>query len=234
MTRDSRLLTSVQSSAETSDTPAQDESVTSQPTSEGRPAQVTLALSAESGRTVSALVQTADLTTALADYTGVAQRVAIPPGVTSVTFPIETTRDGLVERDEAFRVMLTAPTSATLGSAVTDVPLVDERIDLEAVLAAIGSRTKLVFIAAPNNPTGTTNTRVELDAYFERVPEHVLTVLDQAYFEYLDEPDYPEGVAEYLARGHRVIVLRTFVKKTEKTPAREVELAFLRMKEVKE
>ena len=44
------------------------------------------------------------------------------------------------------------------------------------------------------------------------MPSHVLTVLDQAYFEYLDEPDYPEGVAEYLAAGHRVLVLRTFSK----------------------
>ena len=99
-----------------------------------------------------------------------------------------------------------------LAALPVRVPLVDERIDLEAVLAAITPRTKLVFVAAPNNPTGTTNTRAELDAYFERVPEHVLTVLDQAYFEYLDEPDYPDGVSEYLAQGHRVLVLRTFSK----------------------
>ena len=99
-----------------------------------------------------------------------------------------------------------------LGAVPVRVPLVDERIDLDALLAAITPRTKLVFIAAPNNPTGTTNTRAELDSYFERVPPHVLTVLDQAYFEYLDEPDYPEGVAEYLAAGHRVLVLRTFSK----------------------
>ena len=99
-----------------------------------------------------------------------------------------------------------------LGAVAVRVPLVDERIDLEALLAAITPRTKLVFIAAPNNPTGTTNTRGELDAYFERVPEHVLTVLDQAYFEYVDEPDYPEGVSEYVSRGHRVLVLRTFSK----------------------
>ena len=45
------------------------------------------------------------------------------------------------------------------------------------------------------------NTRAELDAYFERVPEHVLTVLDQAYFEYIDDPDYPDGIEEYFRRG---------------------------------
>jgi histidinol-phosphate aminotransferase len=99
-----------------------------------------------------------------------------------------------------------------LGGVPVRVPLEDERIDLEALLAAITPRTKLVFIAAPNNPTGTTNSRAELDAYFERVPPHVLTVLDQAYFEYVEDPEYPDAIAEYLATGHRVLVLRTFSK----------------------
>ncbi len=99
-----------------------------------------------------------------------------------------------------------------LGGIPVRVPLEDERIDLEALLDAITPRTKLVFVAAPNNPTGTTSTRAELDAYFERVPPHVLTVLDQAYFEYIDEADYPEGIAEYLLSGRRVLVLRTFSK----------------------
>jgi histidinol-phosphate aminotransferase len=99
-----------------------------------------------------------------------------------------------------------------LGAVPVQVPLRDERLDLEAMLAAIGPRTKLVFIAAPNNPTGTTNNREELDAYFERVPAHVLTVLDQAYLEYLREPDYPDGIEEYFKAGHRVLVLRTFSK----------------------
>ena len=92
-------------------------------------------------------------------------------------------------------------------------PLVDDHYDLDALLAAIGPRTKLVYIATPNNPTGTMTTREQLDAYFERVPEHVLTVLDQAYFEYIDRPDYPDAIEEYLAKaGRRVLVLRTFSK----------------------
>jgi histidinol-phosphate aminotransferase len=99
-----------------------------------------------------------------------------------------------------------------LGGVPVRVPLKDERIDLDAVLDAVTPRTKLVFIAAPNNPTGTTNSRAELDAYFERVPPHVLTVVDQAYFEYLEDPDYPDAIAEYFQRGHRVLVLRTFSK----------------------
>jgi histidinol-phosphate aminotransferase len=99
-----------------------------------------------------------------------------------------------------------------LGGNPVRVPLEEERVDLDALLDAITPRTKLVFVAAPNNPTGTTNSRAELDAYFERVPPHVLTVLDQAYFEYIEDPDYPEGIAEYFLEGHRVLVLRTFSK----------------------
>jgi histidinol-phosphate aminotransferase len=99
-----------------------------------------------------------------------------------------------------------------LGAVPRLVPLSDGRYDLEALLDAIGPRTKIVYVCLPNNPTGTANTRAELDAYFERVPEHVLTVLDQAYLEYIDDHDYPDGTAEYLKAGQRVIVLRTFSK----------------------
>jgi histidinol-phosphate aminotransferase len=99
-----------------------------------------------------------------------------------------------------------------IGAVPVRVPLRQDRFDLEAILDAIGERTKLVFIAAPNNPTGTTSTRAELDAYFARVPPHVLTVIDQAYFEYVEDPDYPDAIEEYLKAGHRVLVLRTFSK----------------------
>ncbi|MFL5950623.1 MAG: histidinol-phosphate transaminase [Gaiellaceae bacterium] len=99
-----------------------------------------------------------------------------------------------------------------LGAEPVRVPLRDHRYDLDALLAAVTARTKLVYICHPNNPTGTINTRAELDAYFERVPEHVLTVLDQAYFEYIEDPEYADGVEEYFKAGRRVIVLRTFSK----------------------
>ncbi|HET7743966.1 MAG TPA: histidinol-phosphate transaminase [Gaiellaceae bacterium] len=99
-----------------------------------------------------------------------------------------------------------------LGATPIRVPLRDDRIDLEAVLAAISPRTKLVFLSVPNNPTGTTNTRDELDAFFASVPTHVLTVLDQAYLEYIDDADYPDGIEEYAKAGRRVFVLRTFSK----------------------
>jgi histidinol-phosphate aminotransferase len=99
-----------------------------------------------------------------------------------------------------------------VGAGPVRVALRDERFDLDSILEAITPRTKLVFIAAPNNPTGTTNTRDELDAYFAGVPSHVLTVLDQAYFEYIEHADYPDGIEEYAKEGHRVLVLRTFSK----------------------
>jgi histidinol-phosphate aminotransferase len=99
-----------------------------------------------------------------------------------------------------------------LGAVPVRVPLRDHRYDLDQLLAAITERTKLVYVCHPNNPTGTTNTRAELDAYWDRVPGHVLTVLDQAYFEYIDDPDYPDGIADYFKAGRRVLVLRTFSK----------------------
>jgi histidinol-phosphate aminotransferase len=99
-----------------------------------------------------------------------------------------------------------------LGAEAVRVPLRDHRYDLDALLAAITPRTKLVYICYPNNPTGTVNTRAELDDYFARVPEHVLTVLDQAYFEYIDDAGYADGVEEYFKPGRNVVVLRTFSK----------------------
>jgi histidinol-phosphate aminotransferase len=99
-----------------------------------------------------------------------------------------------------------------LGAAARTIALVDGRYDLQGMLSAVTARTKLVYICHPNNPTGTMNTREELDAYFERVPDHVVTVLDQAYFEYVDDPDYADGIEEYAKTGRRVVVLRTFSK----------------------
>ena len=99
-----------------------------------------------------------------------------------------------------------------LGARPVRVPLRDHRYDLEALLQAVTPQTKLVYVCLPNNPTGTTNTRAEMSAFLEQLPGHVLTVLDQAYFEYIDDPEYPDGVEEYFKQGRRVIVLRTFSK----------------------
>jgi histidinol-phosphate aminotransferase len=99
-----------------------------------------------------------------------------------------------------------------LGAIAQTIQLADGRYDLDAMVAAVTERTKLVYVCHPNNPTGTMNARAELDRYFDRVPEHVLTVLDQAYFEYVDDPEYADGIEEYLKAGRRLVVLRTFSK----------------------
>jgi histidinol-phosphate aminotransferase len=83
--------------------------------------------------------------------------------------------------------------------------------DPSAMLAAINERTRLVYFSNPDNPTGTIVRRRAMDDYFRRVPAHVTTILDEAYFEYVEDPDYPNGL-DYLRRGHRVAVLRTFSK----------------------
>ena len=100
-----------------------------------------------------------------------------------------------------------------LGAEAKRVSLDVHRYDPEAMLAEVTPRTKIVYLCNPNNPTGTMIGRGAIDAYFERVPDHVLTVLDEAYFEYVDDPEYPDGIEEYLKRdGRRVLVLRTFSK----------------------
>jgi len=99
-----------------------------------------------------------------------------------------------------------------MGAEPRRVPLADHRYDVERILGELTERTKIVYLCNPNNPTGTMNGRSQIDWYFEHVPDHVLTVLDEAYFEYVDDPDYPNGIDEYFERGRRVLVLRTFSK----------------------
>jgi histidinol-phosphate aminotransferase len=91
------------------------------------------------------------------------------------------------------------------------VPMRDWTHDLAAMARAIDARTRLVFIANPNNPTGTWNRRAELEALVEALPAGCLLVLDEAYFEYAEDPDYPNGI-ELVRRGAPVLVTRTFSK----------------------
>jgi len=102
--------------------------------------------------------------------------------------------------------------AAKLGAVSKRVPLRQHTYDLDALLDAVGPRTKLVYVCHPNNPTGTGNGRDELLRFLEQVPEHVLVVLDQAYFEYIDDPDYADGIEEHFKAGRRLVVLRTFSK----------------------
>ena len=83
--------------------------------------------------------------------------------------------------------------------------------DLDAMQALIDERTRLVFIANPNNPTGTWLKRDALEAFLEAVPEDVVVVLDEAYAEYVEDPEYPDGVA-WIERFPNLVVCRTFSK----------------------
>lgn len=101
---------------------------------------------------------------------------------------------------------------AVMGITVRRVPMTaGYAFDLDAMARAITPKTRLVFVANPNNPTGTIVRRAELNAFMDRVPEHVLVVLDEAYVEYVDDADYPDGM-DYLRQGRTVLIARTFSK----------------------
>lgn len=83
--------------------------------------------------------------------------------------------------------------------------------DLDAVLAAVTERTRLVYLCTPNNPTGTYIKKAAMQSFLERVPAHVLVVLDEAYIEYAEAEDAASGI-ECLQGGYNVLCLRTFSK----------------------
>lgn len=100
-----------------------------------------------------------------------------------------------------------------MGAKPVTVPLRNWKCDLDAMAAAVTGRTKMVFIANPNNPTGTYNTVDEVERFLARLPERVLPVFDEAYFEYatFGTPDYPSMIQDFFKR-RPVVVLRTFSK----------------------
>lgn len=97
------------------------------------------------------------------------------------------------------------------GGGPIEVPLKEDRHDLDAMASAVTEKTRLIFIANPNNPTGTINTEAELDRLMEKVPDGVLVVIDEAYFEYVQNPFYANSM-KHLRQGRDVLILRTFSK----------------------
>ena len=95
------------------------------------------------------------------------------------------------------------------GALPVEVPMADFGHDLEAMLAAVSSRTRLLFVASPNNPTGVANTEADLMTLVDQLPEHVILCLDEAYAEYLEHaPDLTAAIRA----GRKVICMRTFSK----------------------
>ncbi|MER2093005.1 MAG: histidinol-phosphate transaminase, partial [Saccharopolyspora rectivirgula] len=99
-----------------------------------------------------------------------------------------------------------------VGAKQVKVPLTaGHELDLDAMAAAITPATRMIFVCTPNNPTGTSLRREDLESFLDRVPEDVLVVLDEAYFEFVTDPDAPDG-AEITKRRANVTALRTFSK----------------------
>ncbi|MDX5439833.1 MAG: histidinol-phosphate transaminase [Alteromonadaceae bacterium] len=98
-----------------------------------------------------------------------------------------------------------------IGAKGVPVPAKEWGHDLDAMAAAVTERTKLVFVANPNNPTGTVHTARAIEAFLDKIPERVLVVLDEAYCEYLTGDEYPDGI-KLLERYPNLIVCRTFSK----------------------
>lgn len=92
------------------------------------------------------------------------------------------------------------------------VPLINGAHDLDAMADAITAKTKLVLICNPNNPTGVTNGATEMQRFLERVPDHVLVVVDEAYIEYATRSDFPDMINELRNGRKNILVLRTFAK----------------------
>jgi histidinol-phosphate aminotransferase len=117
--------------------------------------------------------------------------------------------DNVVVSQHAFAIY--GLVARTVGADCIAVHAKDFGHDLEAMLGAINERTRIVFVTNPNNPTGTWNHRDELIAFLNKVPENVIVLLDEAYFEYVHEADYPNGI-ELLDQYPNLVVTRTFSK----------------------
>jgi histidinol-phosphate aminotransferase len=99
---------------------------------------------------------------------------------------------------------------ATLfGACTIEAPSPDYQQDLEAMLNAITPKTRVIFIANPNNPTGALISQDKIDKFMSRLPENIIVVFDEAYFEFIDNP--PDAL-QYVREDRNIVVLRTFSK----------------------
>lgn len=117
--------------------------------------------------------------------------------------------DEAVMAEQTF-VIYKMEVTAAHGKPVV-LPMRQGRHDLEAMAAAVTPKTRLLFICNPNNPTGTMVTAAEVARLMERVPDSVIVVFDEAYYEYVQSRDFPDSLG-YVLRGRHAIVLRTFSK----------------------
>jgi histidinol-phosphate aminotransferase len=117
--------------------------------------------------------------------------------------------DEAVMAEQAFVIYRMVVQAA--GATPRPIPLKRYTHDLDGMAQAIGPATRLIFLANPNNPTGTIYTRDEWEDFLDSVPPHVVVVADDAYADYVEDPAYPNSLA-YHRRGRLLLTLRTFSK----------------------
>lgn len=154
------------------------------------------------------------LTAAVSEHLGIpSNQIIFGAGSDEVILMIA--RAYLVRGDETVMATHTFPqykhNSQIEGALSIEVPLVDGAHNLMGMLAAITSKTKIVWICNPNNPTGTMVSHLQVKAFLEQVSSDVLVVLDEAYCEYNTSPEFPDGL-QLLQSHPNLILLRTFSK----------------------
>jgi histidinol-phosphate aminotransferase len=115
--------------------------------------------------------------------------------------------DEIITSEHAFVVYKLI--AAIFGAQTIEAPSPDYHHDLEAMLEAVTPRTRLIFIANPNNPTGTLLAQQEIDRFVARLPDNIIVVFDEAYFEFVNDP--PDTL-RFVREGRNVMTLRTFSK----------------------
>jgi histidinol-phosphate aminotransferase len=139
----------------------------------------------------------------LSSLLGITCRTLLKPGLNAVT------------SQRSFIVYPIATKAA--GGEIIEAPMKDDGFDLDAIVAAITPETRLVFLANPNNPTGTLFDAEALDRFLAGVPEHVIVMIDEAYYEFAQyfagqrAIEYSHSL-DYVRQGRKVVVLRTFSK----------------------
>ncbi len=134
---------------------------------------------------------------------GIIARTLLSPGLNAVT------------SERSFIVYPIATQAA--GGQLIRVPMRDDGFDLNAIADAIDQHTRIIYISNPNNPTGTLLPPQELDRFLDDVPEHVIVILDEAYYDFAHHfainrgMDYSRAL-DYVNQGRKVVVLRTFSK----------------------
>jgi len=101
-------------------------------------------------------------------------------------------------------------TGQIAGAKVVDVPLRNFKYDLDAIKKAINKNTKIIFIANPNNPTGTYVDKAQFDDFLKAIPKEIVVIYDEAYAEFVDDKDYPHGIDYY--KENNLIAVKTFSK----------------------